>query len=1765
MATSKTKSSKPTRKSKEAAAETFGAMGARRPRKPRRADDTPAVASPAAAGPSGALLEGHVGAQYLLPLLSGAEARGLPGVVVTRVAFQRAGLNHPMDDVIVTGHDRQGRPATLELQAKRTIAFTGSDKIFADVVALACRSAAKPEFETPRYELAVAIARTSTKIEQHIQEVLKWAREYQDAEGFFGRLNQPGAAHQAMREFVAAFRGHMRTAGAEHNDAAVLRLLSRFQVFAFDFEQPGSVCAQMARERCALQLAPQDAGRADALWDSLQQIALQVDAAGGDLDAAALRERLAGERGYRLAGDRRLHVARERLAETADGTLATIDTSVHGVAIDRGGRVAAALSALEQGRYLEIRGGGGVGKSGVLKDLARRIGVESRVVVVAPHRVPGGGWAALAAQLGCEVSAREFLTDLAGDGGGTLFIDSIDRFDDPGQRATVADLIRAAAQVRGFSVVVTARLDFDADAREWLPAHALQDLGEAPPMVIDELGDDEVAQLRDADPALAALLKSGHPAEKLARNLYRLDRLARSVTPGDAAPFSEAQMAWQWWTSGDASVAAGRLERRRVLRSMALHSLTSSAPMDTGTSPADAITTLIESGSLRALSSVRVEPAHDVLRDWAIGCLLFEEPENVDEMALEVPAPVRLVRGVELAARLHGEFGKDATAWRALLDRVSQPGAHGSWRRAVLLALARTERADEALNRCLPELAANNAELLADLVRAAITVDSQPVAPLWAVLGADTSKLTDDFVAPHGPTWLNLIVWSLAIEELLPHPAAPQFVDIYSRWCIAYAGHDPLSPLLVARLYAWLVEVEAKNHPKASGYKVWMTAKEAPGLSMTTAQESDLRTAFLLWCKLRPADADSYLQGMATHPHRHILFRQLLQFVGTAPYAAPRAMADLFLQVLPEGDNDEDDRRSWMRGAFSDWDREYFPASPARAPFLDLLQANQEQGLRLVRGVVAHAVQRRSCGRDPSENRIDVPFPNGRRSFPWYQSYMWSRSQDSYIVASALMALEAWAHLRIECGEPVQAVIDDVLGPEGSPAAYLLVAVDVMLSHWPKTRECLWPFAASAALLALDRERFAHDIVNSNGIDPGWAHPEPAGAVRLDSLQRRPSRRTPLDAVLSEFGLHGSAAVREAMQQALRGEAARIGAPDGEHRGMADPRFAAMSALNQLDPENYVQRGADESGQPTVEYMPPAEEARLLAEFQNKGQSGGAEIAIRVQLLQALTKPCCPAQLLEQGVHWATRDASTLRAEPDNDDQEWIERTRFIVAALVMRDGSRELKAGQGDWARAQLTEAAMREPDDSGFAEQLPYNASAIAAVGFLAAYRDDPELADLPRLLHLAARSDAAMASVLRAEVAAQRPLRPELARSLVRLGLASAIYAVRQRDDDDFGSIDDYRARQQALETARKEAEQSRLQSAVAAELHWLAGEGAEPGWPELPDPNPPKERRRISLGKPGARQNRFHLPSRVFALDAGEAAQWLSLAVEFWRAARPDVLCALVRHCWPWTAGANGVGCGLDEEPGELAFEWNDAYFAAALAAAVSIGDGVIEEYVLDPLAQLPEERFLDAVEAVLPALDPLWLNAGVVSDSTAVSIREALAQRLVATWSWRRLASERSMSTEIHVAGAVAAMFMGQHDRGRGPRCYVRPPGAARTDLLLPMLTQLAEQAAGSTFVALALLGLLEVEPHADRLMFMARAVAAWWRVQGSNAEFWIDHGIGRRLCNWIDKAVLGAPVSPTLLDSAELTTIVDILVQCGTPLARALEERLAARGARWCR
>jgi hypothetical protein len=206
-------------------------------------------------------------------------------------------------------------------------------------------------------------------------------------------------------------------------------------------------------------------------------------------------------------------------------------------------------AALDQGRYVEIRGDAGVGKSGVLKHFAEQVGTEARTIVLSPNRTTPKGWMTMRGVVGFDGTARELLADLAVDGGAILFIDNLDFFTED-ERVTVNDFVRAAANTPGFSVIATARRDFATEEPNWLPGEALDQLGRSEPITIGELAEDEVDELRDVDPGLADLLADNHPARDVTQNLFRLARLV-SQPKGEPVPRTEIDMAEQWWRLAD--------------------------------------------------------------------------------------------------------------------------------------------------------------------------------------------------------------------------------------------------------------------------------------------------------------------------------------------------------------------------------------------------------------------------------------------------------------------------------------------------------------------------------------------------------------------------------------------------------------------------------------------------------------------------------------------------------------------------------------------------------------------------------------------------------------------------------------------------------------------------------------------------------------------------------------------------------------------------------------------------------------------------------------------------------------------------------------------------------------------------------------------------------------------------------------------------------------------------------------------------------------
>jgi hypothetical protein len=110
--------------------------------------------------------------------------------------------------------------------------------------------------------------------------------------------------------------------------------------------------------------------------------------------------------------------------------------------------------------------------------------------------------------------------------------------------------------------------------------------------------------------------------------------------------------------------------------------------------------------------------------------------------------------------------------------------------------------------------------------------------------------------------------------------------------------------------------------------------------------------------------------------------------------------------------------------------------SPARGPFLDLLVHSPQDGLALIRQIVQHACTFDRDKSQPDDDALVIELESGRRRFPYVGSYYWSRdAQGQYCVTSALMALEAWGHRRIDAGESIEIVVANVLGNDEVPAA----------------------------------------------------------------------------------------------------------------------------------------------------------------------------------------------------------------------------------------------------------------------------------------------------------------------------------------------------------------------------------------------------------------------------------------------------------------------------------------------------------------------------------------------------------------------------------------------------------------------------------------------------------------------------------------------------------------------------------------------------------
>lgn len=1687
--------------------------------------------SPVGRGGAGTYIEGQLGAYYLLQMLAGSDARGLPNARIERVQLQGENEGYTLDDLIVHSVSDKGT-SLLEIQSKRTIRFSPKDTIFQDVCGQIVRSnpAQKP---TDRHLLAVATQRTSFAISGPYQDVLEWARRAESGVQFFARLALPGVASEEMRSFAKAFRSNLVAHGVADEDEAVWAIFRRFMILEFDFESAAPEAKAHALTLARQVLAPDDATRAEALWSNLIEIVIETGKAGGSVTRQSLTERLT-TRGFHLVGDQNFSLARAKLAEMSRHALMEIGTTVGGVNLPRLGALADLEKARDGHRFIEITGKPGVGKSWVLRHLAERIGHEGHVIVLDPVGTPDGGWSALAQRLEMPGTAKNFLWDLAAGGGGVLFIDGLEMFTSVERRRTVNDLLREVAEVPGFSVVVSKRPDVGVEDTRWVAEDALAKLGAPCEVVVAELNDDEVAALSTAAPELRALLSRDHPAASIARNLYRLAQLLK--VPKSAEIRTEAALADRWWKSADGAKPDDVRPAQRLLAELAEAALAGQELIEASTDTA-ARAHLLRSLTLSEPRRDRLSFYHDVLRDWAIGARLNEDIKLLDSVDLSVPPSPRVARGIEFAGRFALEQGPDGLNWIALLGALSRPGAHDAWRRQALMAIVRSELSSQLLNCCRAALLDDGGMLLVEICTAIVATETISAASAFeqmAEKGAElpveapsSFRIATTLSAPTVLTWCAVKASEIPVQAIV---AVLKLVEVQF---LTLMSIPELGQLTAKMLFGWLMQLDLR----ASTVTI-PGAQDTPWIerSSRATMIEDLRNMALLSASHAPEDTKAYLGAIAKE-NDHYKVKAIRPFSKTLANVAPNELAALITFSLIEQPRRGRSRRDSLNGAFGFADADYMPVSPAQSPFLDLLDADPEIGLGLIRTLVDAAVAHHADGTKAGTDGFTVVFDGKPRFFPWERTYYWSRSSQAqeYAVSSGLMALEAWSHERLEKGEDVEVVLRDVLGPEGSCAGYLCVALDVLLSHWPTTRDALVPFVANPSLLANDRTRAGLERLGG-----GMMKPEPKGRVMLADLAKRPSRSIMLERLIPYYMAedHAGQVVRS-----LLTEAVQEAGPYSAEANFGDPAFMGSYALNMLDRSNWVEV---EGG---LGYKSPPAEAEHLERLEANRQAHERSFTIETRIQLAISDPTKGSpNLASEALEYAAGDL------PDYSDTDYLKSrsTRLIsTAMLVARDGEDTLLDENEDWVRTVIATALAEEVDSYGSKERLDYNRPAQGICALIHLWHRRRRVEDRNQLLRTVARQDQAAFVSMAAAHASIRDADPRLIKAAIRIAFTCCRWRWNPHDED------------ASTREAYEEGKAGKDADAVTSEIAWLDG-GPEPTWPELPEDTPSFSRQPRAIVSPNSEHidlqrddvslRRSSTEAVVHANDQA-LSRWLSL-LNVEGCTRPGWYLEIIESYAPWSARMNGHGYSADAELSQTPSDWNNQFYALVSSALMDAAEDQFWLF-LKPIIELPDRPFCNVAETVIHAADVHYFNEPHRPSARASALRQKMVARAIELnrWSWDRRRVE--LGIDLQTGPMIGTLLMNLHNPFSGAKSYLVPAVFDRVD---PLLETLRPMISGgpTAFIALCTMNTLNVAPTARHLDFLLNAVETWLDATNGDRSMWHELGIGRKVAEWLKAAAVDDPslYGQSHLSRSRIDAILGRLVSLGVSEAHELEVRI---------
>jgi hypothetical protein len=976
-------------------------------------------------GGGGTHLEPRIASHYLAAMIAEAGARGVLGTV-TAVKTQQSEIDSPLDDLVIEGQLPDGTPTRLDLQITTTLSFTESDDKWQDVVPRAWDTFRRVGFNPATQRIGIAVSQTTTKLERSVQPLLARARHAADGSQYRKRLAAPKGSNDDQREFQRILDELVKAKDTTATDDEIVDFLRCLTIVAFDLDQEDA-----SRDRLAAidQLTPVAGGPAQAkqVWSSLTAMASRIIPSGGGVNRAAVQRELLVE-GHAIGSDRAHAELVAALDVESRLAAASIRDSIGGKRINRDALHATVLDARAEARLLRIVGQHGTGKSAMLKRLALDEPANAPILLLRDLRVTGGGWSAHVAKFGKVTPLATVLREFGLCGSRTLFIDGADKMDVAVQ-ITINDLLKAIADtpdLDDWRIVMTMREEnaqrvdgwLDPDAAAKLPSKTIR---------IDGFDDDEVIEAAEALPQLRALLFDPRNYDTVLRRPFFLDALSKLPVGAGGEVHSEVDLVELWWEHGGAEGAdfAPAQGRRNVLLTLGEQLFTTPGqPMGIRYLDPETLDELLRAGVLRNVElGISVAFTHDIYEEWILERVLRQRRGGIAQALRDGGEDLQLARPLQLLAAFLLERSKQGDQWANLLAAAGEGDLRATWSRVVLAAPIRSVRSGEMLDKIESVLLRDDGRLLGRLILSVRTTET--VRDLRFLDETQIPDLTRDqreqyaseAAGPEIVSWMRLINWLVPRLGSLPTPVNGEIFPLLDAWVTAL-------PRALAR-HAHVPEIADWARQQLGDED--SSDERVTGDWGRSRDDSERARALLLKSTAgAPAVVRDYLAGISIRAIKRVRKQIVDLSVGLADALPAETAAFIMRAYFLDHDRKGDGRypsiyeRSERLGL--DDTRDFYPASPSRPPFLQLLRSNPDVGLDLIRAICNHAMEgwrrhRLTSGETPIPIFIDLgegvwEFWGGDEAYGWFRG-----SSPVHILDTALLALDAWAHERLKAGD----------------------------------------------------------------------------------------------------------------------------------------------------------------------------------------------------------------------------------------------------------------------------------------------------------------------------------------------------------------------------------------------------------------------------------------------------------------------------------------------------------------------------------------------------------------------------------------------------------------------------------------------------------------------------------------------------------------------------------------------------------------------------